>query len=48
VVRPADRVIAKRFDPSHSLQPWPARAGATALYPESERKWLHCSPPLRS
>src|SRR5215213_8364201 len=48
VVRPADGVIAERFDASHCLQPRLARAGAAALHSESKRKWLHRSPPLRS
>ena len=38
VVRPADRVIAECFDPSHRLQPRLARPGAAALHSESERE----------
>ena len=49
VVRPADGVIAERFDPSHHLQPRLARTGAATLHPESERKCVSRVPhPLQS
>ena len=40
MVRPADGVIAERFDPSHRLQPRLARAGTAALHSESKREKL--------
>src|SRR5215216_2570259 len=40
MVRPADGVIAERFDAPHRLQPRLAGAGATALHAKSKRKRL--------